>query len=163
MLRIFSVMQERSRNKMIKTCLVLILLGFASCANDDARIVEATSEMEALRVKLAVRCVYFTDDYPTDEEGLSLLLLTPVVNIQKSNAGFTSTPIPNGPLVEKPSDLVDPWGTPYRYTKLLIGCLLTCAGPDRQFGTEDDIKKSSNKTPEHISEGRERPSKNAQR
>lgn len=34
---------------------------------------------------------------------------------------------------------VDPWGTPYQYRVLDSNVMITSAGPDRQFETEDDI------------------------
>ena len=33
----------------------------------------------------------------------------------------------------------DPWGTQYRYERLNSGCVISSAGPDRIFGTGDDI------------------------
>ena len=37
----------------------------------------------------------------------------------------------------------DPWGTKFKYTKLADDRFeLTSAGPDREFGTSDDIKES---------------------
>ena len=37
--------------------------------------------------------------------------------------------------------LRDPWGTPVRYEKSDTGVILTSAGPDREFDTEDDQTK----------------------
>ena len=37
---------------------------------------------------------------------------------------------------------VDPWGTPFQYQLLSNGCSLACAGPDKKFGTADDIVRT---------------------
>lgn len=34
--------------------------------------------------------------------------------------------------------VVDPWGTPYRVNIVSSGVIVTCAGPDKKFGTDDD-------------------------
>ncbi len=73
-----------------------------------------------------------TGAYPSTEQGLAALLNPP--------AGMTSW---NGPYLKKLEIPADPWGTAYRYqypaavsTRLYE---LTSAGPDKQFGTQDDI------------------------
>jgi hypothetical protein len=35
-------------------------------------------------------------------------------------------------------NVVDPWGTPYRINTVSNEVFVTCAGPDKKFGTDDD-------------------------
>lgn len=70
--------------------------------------------------------------YPSTEQGLAALLSAP--------AGQT---LWRGPYLKAVEIPVDPWGTPYRYqypgsaSPSLYD--LASAGPDKQFGTADDI------------------------
>ncbi len=39
-----------------------------------------------------------------------------------------------------PTHVIDPWGTPYRLTPSGHGYAISSAGPDRVFGTADDVR-----------------------
>ena len=68
--------------------------------------------------------------YPTEQEGLTALFGNPGVD------GWT------GPYVKgrKENVLLDGWGTPFRYTcPAGTDCRVISAGPDKEFGTEDDV------------------------
>lgn len=68
-----------------------------------------------------------TGSDPMVGQGLGALLAPP--------AGVTNW---HGPYISTPRQLVDPWGTPYFY-KPPPGRDLFSAGPDKIFGTKDDI------------------------
>ncbi|NQT93391.1 MAG: type II secretion system protein GspG [Lentisphaerae bacterium] len=36
--------------------------------------------------------------------------------------------------------VLDPWGTPYRYQRTSDSFWVLCAGSDRQFNTDDDLR-----------------------
>jgi hypothetical protein len=38
---------------------------------------------------------------------------------------------------------LDPWGTPYRLSLVGDGVVVECAGPDKQFGTDDDLRNDT--------------------
>ena len=42
--------------------------------------------------------------------------------------------------IKKAEGLKDPWGTEYGYSKQGYDFTVTSAGPDKNFGTEDDVK-----------------------
>ena len=68
--------------------------------------------------------------YPTDEEGLQTLVINP-------GAVGWKGPYLKGGLKD------DPWGTPYDYGRDPENpnhYVLRSAGPDKQFGTEDDCR-----------------------
>ena len=68
--------------------------------------------------------------YPTTEEGLNALISSP-----PQFSGHW-----HGPYVE--SIPVDAWGTAFRYECIAFEPYhLRSAGPDRTFGTDDDISK----------------------
>lgn len=72
--------------------------------------------------------------YPSQEQGLQALLQRPV-----------SQPLPKDwvQAVNNADAFLDPWGTLYRYqysgTGVLEKPVLISAGPDKRFGTEDDL------------------------
>jgi len=51
-----------------------------------------------------------------------------------------SEPNWSGPYIKKAESLNDPWGTQFQYTKSGNTYTLTSAGPDKAFGTADDVK-----------------------
>ena len=72
--------------------------------------------------------------YPTDSQGLNALLINPGV----SNW--------HGPYYDAESiggDKKDGWGTEIRYTWGTTGSSVVSAGPDKVFGTADDISASN--------------------
>ncbi len=72
--------------------------------------------------------------YPSEAQGLKALLVKPQTPPRPRR--WTQT------LRDK-SDLLDPWGTEYRYNydkKKDKKPVVTSAGPDKKFGTDDDIR-----------------------
>jgi len=74
-----------------------------------------------------------TGAFPTSEQGLGVLIQN-TDNISEWK----------GPYLQATEVPLDPWGLAYRYTYPAPGGLstlyeLTSAGPDRQFGSNDDI------------------------
>ena len=65
--------------------------------------------------------------YPTTAQGLDALVTNP-----------GSAKSWRGPYIEK-NKLNDPWGTQFGYESDGRSYTVICAGPDKQFGTEDDI------------------------
>ena len=64
--------------------------------------------------------------FPSNTNGLSELL---------TNPGYTNW---QGPYLEQ--DPIDPWGNPYRYSKLPDKLpSIVSAGPDGELGTQDDV------------------------
>lgn len=122
---------------LVEVLLVVIIIGILagmlvarlSGRSEEARVTRAKADMSGT---LSLAVDLFEQDvgrYPSTQEGLTALV---------ENPGATGW---KGPYLKdglKP----DPWGTAYayalnpddpgRYT-------LTCAGPDRQVGTSDDI------------------------
>ena len=43
-------------------------------------------------------------------------------------------------------ETVDPWGTEYKYERKGANVVITSAGPDGEFGTEDDISSKKTKS-----------------
>ena len=64
--------------------------------------------------------------YPTEQEGLQVL----ITNQLKNSKGpyMTASDVPR-----------DPWGQPYRYRLIDGKPCIDSSGPDRKFGTEDDV------------------------
>ena len=75
--------------------------------------------------------------YPGDGQGLQALT---------SNQGVAGWA---GPYLGRASELLDSWGTPYRYTRTGIDVRLESAGADTQFGTSDDVELPS-RNPEGV-------------
>ena len=46
----------------------------------------------------------------------------------------------NVTYIRKAEGLKDPWGTEYQYSKQGYDFTVSSAGPDKNFGTEDDVK-----------------------
>ena len=94
-----------------------------------AKLASAQSEMASAGVALDA----FEMDagrYPTTGEGLGALVRPP--------SGVAAW---HGPYVRR-ALAADPWGTPYAYAERgsgYSGYTLTSAGPDRKFGTGDDV------------------------
>ncbi len=104
--------------------------------SQQARITAARQEIVGT---LGVALDLFEQDlgrYPTVEEGFEVLIRAP----SDGTASYW-----RGPYVKSASVPLDPWGQEYRYTYpsqlAEISTLydLQSAGPDGQFGTEDDI------------------------
>ena len=51
-----------------------------------------------------------------------------------------SEPNWSGPYLKKAEQLNDPWGTQFQYTKSGNSYTIVSAGPDKAFGTADDVK-----------------------
>jgi general secretion pathway protein G len=51
-----------------------------------------------------------------------------------------SEPNWNGPYLRKAESLKDPWGTEFQYSKQGHLYTVVSAGPDKSFGTGDDVK-----------------------
>jgi hypothetical protein len=64
---------------------------------------------------------------PTQAQGFNAFIMNPGVAKWR------------GPYVCPPPFLRDPWGTEYRYTVTTNGFELRSAGPDKAFGTADDL------------------------
>ena len=56
-----------------------------------------------------------------------------------SIADLTKDGTDDNPSLLKPDDLVDAWRTPFRFEKDGKAWTITSAGPDRKFGTKDDV------------------------
>ncbi len=65
------------------------------------------------------------DAYPTHEQGLNVL-----TNYFETHS-FTGAILQRAP--------VDPWGTPYQYSRLSNQFEIVSAGQDKRFETEDDV------------------------
>ncbi|MDE2126403.1 MAG: type II secretion system major pseudopilin GspG [Armatimonadetes bacterium] len=96
----------------------------------DARISSAMSDIKSFDDALDM---YKADigEYPTNDQGLNALLTK-------------SDPKWNGPYLKNQTSIpLDPWGTPYKY-QIPGGSGrdydISSAGPDKQFGTADDIQ-----------------------
>jgi general secretion pathway protein G len=76
--------------------------------------------------------------YPSQEQGLQVLLQRPV-----------NPPLPEDwvQTVDDDDAFLDPWRTPYRYrydgTDELEKPEIISAGPDKAFGTEDDLSSQT--------------------
>lgn len=117
--------------------LVIVIIGVLAGAlvvslsgrSQEARLTRAQSDISA---KLSLALDLFEQDcgrFPTTEEGLEALVTDPGINGWKG-------PYLRGGL--KP----DPWGTPYSYSHDSDDATqyeVSSAGPDLQFGTEDDV------------------------
>lgn len=66
---------------------------------------------------------------PTDSQGIQALLVNPGV------AGW------RGPYWKQKPMPIDPWGVPYRYNTSTNGFDIRSAGPDKTFGTADDLTR----------------------
>ena len=49
-------------------------------------------------------------------------------------------PMSGTPFLSKPENLKDPWGMDYQYTKQGDDFTVVSAGPDKSYGSADDIK-----------------------
>jgi type II secretion system protein G len=89
-------------------------------------VLKATQD--ARSVALAIRLFELdTGGYPTQEQGLASLFTNPGLG------GWS------GPYLETQEIPLDPWDTPYQYEKTDSAFSVQSAGPDRQFGTSDDV------------------------
>ena len=125
---------------LIEMLLVIVLIGIISGAvvtslsgrAEEARITRAKADISG---SLSMALDMFEQDigrYPTGDEGLQALL---------DNPG-----IPNwkGPYLKGRELKDDPWNTPFVYSmdpQHEGQYILASAGPDRQAGTQDDIKE----------------------
>ena len=90
----------------------------------DDPIARAQREIFALHTALE-RFLHDTGRFPTPEEGLRALVIDPGIPGWQGNYVNLIKP--------------DPWRTPYRYTLSPDGPEIRSAGPDRTFGTPQDI------------------------
>lgn len=104
--------------------------------SQEARVTAAKQEIVGT---LGVSLDLFEQDmgrYPTSEEGLQVLMVSP------SQGTVTSW---RGPYLKSATVPLDPWGQEYRFTypsQLTdVPTLydLVSAGPDGQYGTDDDV------------------------
>jgi general secretion pathway protein G len=123
---------------LIEMLLVIVIIGVLAGMliprlagrSEEARIARTHADIKGA---LSLALDLFEQDtgrYPTEEEGLDALM--------------TDLTIPGwkGPYL-KDGVKPDPWGTPYSYTLSTEHAnyyILTSAGPDKQLGTDDDVK-----------------------
>lgn len=131
------VYQNERAFTLVEVLLVIVIIGILagmlvtrlSGRSEQARITRAKADVQG---SLSLALDLFEQDigrYPTNEEGLSVLVENPGLSEWKG-------PYLKGGL--KP----DPWGTPYSYANNPDNpgeYKLTSAGPDKQLGTSDDI------------------------
>lgn len=131
---------DRAGFTLIEVMLVVVIIGILAAIaapmfagrSQQARVAAARQEITG---GLGLALDLYEQDtgaYPSTEQGLAALLSAP--------AGLTAW---NGPYLKKLEIPVDPWGTAYRYqypgTASASLYDLVSAGPDRQFGTQDDV------------------------
>jgi len=111
---------------------LVALMVLTSCwrpATPATKITMARSGIQMFRVGLdlyRLNCGV----YPTNAQGLNALIVNP------------GTPGWHGPYIVNVAGRgvpLDPWGTPYRYRTTGTNIVVNSAGPDRTFGTADDI------------------------
>ena|ERR1039458_2403753 len=94
-----------------------------------------------LVIVFAIRDVRsYTMQFPIHVANTSIQAL--VLELRSYCNGHPDSPYPSSldqVRIKDPRWKIDPWGTPFRYQLLTNGCVLSSAGPDRQFGTADDI------------------------
>ena len=119
-------MSNRHIGQLILTASLLAVVGCASLPNGN---IKATQAMVA-EVAIALRT--FELDCmrtPTEQEGLMALT---------ENPGLKGW---RGPYLRSETTLVDPWGNPLNYRSPAgKDFTVMSAGPDKLFGTRDDIK-----------------------
>ncbi len=100
------------------------VVGYLGKAKSDAATIQIENLVNALDL-------YYLDtgSLPSTEEGLAALVVKP-----------TSAETWNGPYVRKEASLIDPWGTPYRYSHPgKYGRFdLFSLGPDKKEGGEGE-------------------------
>jgi general secretion pathway protein G len=116
----------------IISILAAMLLPNISGRSGEARKTRAQSEIVST---IGLALAMFESDtgaYPTTEQGLEALIIRPD---QASTW--------RGPYIRQAKRFRDPWGNAYEYQcpgqQNTTSYDLTSAGPDGQFGTEDDI------------------------
>ena len=126
---------------LIELLLVIVIIGILagtivtslSGRSQEARITRAQAD---IRAGLSLALDLFEQDigrYPSEDEGLEALVINPGIS------GW------RGPYL-KGGLRSDPWGSEYGYTRDPGNpnyYILRCAGPDEQFGTDDDIAEQS--------------------
>ncbi len=112
--------------------LAAMLLPNISGRSEEARKTRAKSEIVST---LGLALTMFESDvgkYPTTEQGLNALVVNP-----------TESSTWRGPYIRQAKKFTDPWGNAYQYQypgqRNTNSYDLSSAGPDEQFGTEDDI------------------------
>ena len=115
---------------IIAVTIAVIVLGviaawsFLKWRNDAVRRSVAKEDIQQICSALKMYRL-LTGQCPTTTQGLKALMQNPgVTNWQ----AFLDPKIP-----------LDPWGTPYRYTTTTNGFEIRSAGPDKAFGTADDL------------------------
>lgn len=94
---------------------------------DNARKDEARLAMGAIEQSLQMYRVH-NHQYPTTDQGLDAL--------QKDPGGQQNW---RGPYIDD-QKLIDPWGQKFQYESDGRKFTITSGGPDRQIGTEDDVR-----------------------
>ncbi len=126
---------------LIELLLVIVIIGILAGAvvtslsgrSHEARITRAQAD---IRGNLSLALDLFEQDvgrYPTSDEGLTILV---------NNSGILGW---RGPYL-KGGLQKDPWGNDYVYSldpNSPNHYMLSCAGPDTQTGTDDDIVERS--------------------
>ena len=112
--------------------LAAMLLPNISGRSEEARKTRAKSEIVST---IGLALTMFESDvgkYPTTAQGLAALVTNP-----------DQAPTWRGPYIRQAKKFKDPWGNQYQYQcpgqHNTTSYDLTCAGPDGQFGTQDDI------------------------
>jgi len=125
---------------LLELLLVIVIIGVLAATvvpslvgrSQEARVAAARQD---IRGALGVALDLYEQDtggYPTTEQGLEALVSEPPA-VQNWH----------GPYIKSAAEPVDPWGNRYRYAfpSSAVPTLyeLTSAGPDGEFGTDDDI------------------------
>ena len=108
--------------------LILLVLPCDFRSSEKARFVATQTTIHVL-VSATTRFKNDCGQYPTDLQGLNVLLVSP---------GITNW---HGPYINIECHN-DSWGTPFFYTLSNGVPTIASAGPDCKFGTEDDISES---------------------
>lgn len=108
----------------LRPVFVLLMLAMVSCRQKGSQITETYTNLEAVSVALDLYKV----DHDVYPPSLDTLLPKPNAMWQGDRGYVRSTNV-----------LVDSWGTKLRFEVGTNSCELRSAGPDRHFGTFDDI------------------------